>query len=248
MRIKIMSENALNTIKSNLPTLFNEFHKELNSFIIDFLEYDPYIDTKYEIDHFDLDTSNKQPQKTDFINVKNIYENLKFLTNSEASDERLWAWLSTSVFDEYVKYRWNIQGNQNFSNVLDHYFFGNHSPRRSLTRNAIARLWWIGRLTYDATSEDPYKYTKFVCENQDNIQNILERNVSNNLMIIKPFVDAVLKKRTEGLIINTDDIGELMKYINMLGSVYLLDFQTYDWIFDKICNRIDKLNGRKYED
>ena len=39
-----------------------------------------------------------------------MYGNLQFLTDSQASDERLWAGLGLGHFWNYIKYRWNIDG------------------------------------------------------------------------------------------------------------------------------------------
>lgn len=48
-----------------------------------------------------------------------------------------------------IQYRWGIDQKCTVSAVKDHFFFGQKAGRRSLTRNALSRLWWIGRLTYD---------------------------------------------------------------------------------------------------
>jgi len=98
----------------------------------------------------------------------------------------------------------------------------------------LARLWWIGRLTYDDSRPDPYELTKFVCENADHIMHIIERNTSNSSEIIRPFVSAMLAARNEGLNVNTDIVGELSKYLNLLGGTYILDCLPYDVIYDKI--------------
>jgi hypothetical protein len=165
-----------------------------------------------------------------------VYENLKFLSDSQASDERLWAALCLGPFWKYVQYRWEINKKATVANIKQHYLFG-YGPRRSLTRNAISRLWWIGRLTYDDTRTDPYELTKLVCENSDYIMHILERNTSNNPMIIRAFLGAVLDARNEGMNINTDAVGELAKYLNLLGGIYILDCLKPERIHQKIIDK-----------
>lgn len=115
--------------------------------------------------------------------------------------------------------------------IEQHFFFG-YGARRSLTRNALSRLWWIGRLTYD--NEREYELTKFVCENADNIMHILERNTSNNPDIVKAFISAVIDAKSTGKQIDTNDIGELSKYLNLLGGTYILDCLPSSVIYDKI--------------
>lgn len=111
-----------------------------------------------------------------------------------------------------------------------------------MTRNAIARLWWIGRLTYDENRTDPYELTKFVCENADYIMHVLERNTSNNPMIVRAFLGAVIDARNEGLAINTDVVGALAKYLNLLGGIYILDCLEPNTIHQKIFEKARKIS------
>ena len=160
----------------------------------------------------------------------------------QASDERLWAGLCLGKFWSYVNYRWEISKKCNISTVKQHYLFG-FGARRSLTRNAMSRLWWIGRLTYDETRPDPWELTEFVCENADYIMHTLERNFSNNPAIIHPFLSAIIDARKNGLRINTDIVGELSKYLNLLGGIYILDCLPYSKIYEKIYTKIEEINS-----
>lgn len=240
MRIKIIPEEHLLDLKGNHKINYRKYGTNVNPMIKGYFDEKPYINTKYEIDDFDLVVSNDKPNLTDFANVQIVYSKLEFLSNSEASDERLWAWFCLDPFYKYVQFRWRIDGSHNANAVLNHFFFSN-SIRRSFTRNAIARLWWIGRLTYDISREDPFEITEFVCRNSDNIQHILERNISNNIDLIKPFIKAIFDSEKEGINVNTDDIASLMKYYNLLGGTYVLDSQSPEWIYKKIMNRINKI-------
>ena len=171
------------------------------------------------------------------------YSSLRFLTDSEASDERLWAGLCLTEFWEYTQYRWRIKENPSESNIRDHFFFG-HGARRSLTRNALSRLWWIGRLTYDEQQTNKYLLTEYVCRNADNILHILERNMSNNFEITKPFVLAIIHAEQEGVVVDTAMISELSKYLNLLGGTYILDYLPQQTIYDKTKTKIEQLHSK----
>lgn len=188
MKLEIIHEDKLMDLKSNLPSLVKNFEKADNTWLADYFGENPFIITKYEVNDFELDMSHEKPFLTDAENVKRVYSNLRFLSNSQASEEKLWAGLCLGMFWNYTKYRWNPNSVQS---IKDHFLFG-QGPRRSLTRNAISRLWWIGRLTYDADRNDPYELTKFICEHSDYILHVLERNTSNNPTVIKTFLGAVL--------------------------------------------------------
>ena len=231
MILQFLDSDSISAVKSNLKDLSRKFSGG-NEWLIEFFDgKSPFKDTKFEIEDFQLDMSQQDPFLTEYENVRRVYTHLKFLSDSQASDERLWAGLCLGPFYDYVKYRWKINGKSSPEQISQHYFFG-YTARRSLTRNALSRLWWIGRLTYD--DEREYEFTQFVCENSDNIMHILERNTSNNPVVVKAFISAVLDAKKEGKAINTDGIGELSKYLNLLGGTYILDCLPAEWIYDKI--------------
>lgn len=41
--------------------------------------------------------------------------------------------------------------------------------------------------------------------------------------------------------INTDTVGELSKYLNLLGGTYILDCLSYDTIYNKILEKAREL-------
>lgn len=241
MKLEFIKEDALIALKSNLSSLVKYFSLQDNSWIIDFLGYSPFAQTKFSVNDFYLDMSQEKPFATEFENVKRVYSHLKFLSDSQASEEKLWAGLCLGPFWQYTQYRWNPI---TIESIRQHFFFG-FGPRRSLTRNAVSRLWWIGRLTYDGKRSNPFELTELVCENADYIMHILERNTSNSEMIVNAFLSAILNSRKKGMEINTDIVGELSKYLNLLGGVYILDCLPYKIIYEKTVQKLQELTGNK---
>lgn len=243
MKLQFVSYDNIDIIKSNLPFWVDQFKSSSSEWLDKELGGNLLIDTKYtDVTDFELDMSKQSPFMTEAENAKRVYSNLRFLSDSQASDERLWAGLCLGKFWPYVNYRWEISKKCSISTVKQHYLFG-FGARRSLTRNAMSRLWWIGRLTYDKTRPDPWELTKFVCENADYIMHTLERNFSNNPAIIHPFLSAIIDARKNGLRINTDIVGELSKYLNLLGGIYILDCLPYTKIYEKIYAKIKEINS-----
>lgn len=241
MIIKFLEEDSLLALKSNLPQIASKFALLNNTWIEEYFGHSPFLDSKFTVEEFILDMSQAKPFLTEFENVQRVYNRLIFLSDSQASDERLWAGLCLTSFWSYTQYRWDIVTKCTPDNIQQHFFFG-FGARRSLTRNAVSRLWWIGRLTYDETRSDHYELTRFVCENSDYIMHILERNTSNNPMIIKAFLSSLLAARNEGLSINTDTVGNLSKYLNLLGGTYILDCLPREVIYNKILTEARRLN------
>ena len=213
---------------------------ETNDWILAACPYSPFIDTRYKnVGDITLDMSAEKGKEylTEFNNVKSVYSALKFLSDSTASEERLWAALCLGPFYPYVQYRWGVQS---VNGIKEHFFFMG-ANRRALTRNAVARLWWIGRLTYDESRENPYELTEFVCNHSDYIMHFIERNTSNSLHIMRSFIEAILDEEKKGIILNTDDAGELAKYLNLLGGMYVLDVMPEEWIKEKIAQKIQQI-------
>lgn len=246
--IKIMDSAMLEYLKDEkfIQKNINKYSNYAsNEWIIEACPYSPFIDTKYQnISSISLDMSAEKGKEssTEFNNVKSVYSALKFLTDSTASEERLWAALCLGPFYSYVQYRW---GNslKSINGILQHFFF-ERPNRRALSRNALARLWWIGRLTYDEKRNDPYELTRIVCSHADFVLHFIERNTSNNLHIIRPFLEAVLEEEKKGIIINTTDFGELEKYLNLLGGMYVLDVMPEEWIKEKTIIKIHQIAHR----
>ena len=248
MKLNLVTFENLSKIKTNLDDLAECFRSDSSQKLEEKLGGRLFTSTRFDhVNNFELDTSAEKPFLTDAENVRKVFWNLRFLTVTQASDERLWAALCLGPFWHYVKYRWNIDNNCVPSNIKQHFMFG-YGTRRSLTRNALSRLWWIGRLTYDEERSDKWELTNFVCESSANVMHILERNTSNNPAIIRPFLSAVIEARKKGFLINTNIVGELSKYLNLLGGTYILDCLTEKKIHDKIFDKARELSEKAKED
>lgn len=96
MKLYIMKREALETLKANLPVVYGKYYTEkTNQWISDICGEDPFIEFK-DVTEFKLADLNSDltPGEIDLNNCKILYEKLQFLSESQASDERLWAvWL-----------------------------------------------------------------------------------------------------------------------------------------------------------
>ena len=200
----------------------------------------PLIDSRYECNPFSLDPHSIGADEV--ANIKSFCDSLKDLSPAIASLEGFWAGLCIDAAWNYVQGRWKITEKSSGQDILSHFFFG-FGPRRSLTRNALSRLWWIGRLTRDDARADPYELTRFVLDDTDYVIAMLERNYSNNPCIVREFVSAVVEARAAGLKVDRDEIRELAKYINVIGGVSILDMMPRGAIHEKVLSRAKRLYG-----
>lgn len=237
MRIKYLTEDDLNAVKSNLSGVLCDVIAEDGKSLNDFFGRDNLIkETQFEINDFKLDMSQPDGKEslTDVENIQRVYNHMKFLSDSQASDERIWAAYTFSEFLDYMRYRWKASS---ISDLENRYLFG-YSVQRSLFRNGVSRLWWIGRFTYDETRLDPYELTRFLCKDQDYIENICGRNIFNNPNVGFATISALYDAEKAGVVVNRELVREVSKYVNLLAGTYLLDTLSKEEIYQKIQNKL----------
>ena len=237
MRIKYLTEDDLNAVKSNLSGVLYDVIAEDGKSLNDFFGRDNLIkETQFEINDFKLDMSQPDGKEslTDVENIQRVYNHMKFLSDSQASDERIWAAYTFSEFLDYMKYRWAASS---VSDLENRYLFG-YSVQRSLFRNGVSRLWWIGRFTYDETRLDPYELTRFLCKDQDYIENICGRNIFNNPNVGFATISALYDAEKAGVVVNRELVREVSRYVNLLAGTYLLDTLSKEEIYQKIQNKL----------
>ena len=240
--IKFISEEELLEIKNNRSVLYSNVVASKKQTLAEAFHNDRIIrDTSIPADEFQLDMSAEKPELTDFENVKRVYNNMQALSESQASDERIWAAYTLSVFADYMRYRWHPDSE---TAMMNRYFFS-YSPKRSLFRNGIARLWWIGHLTYDVNRPgDKYELTEFVCRKQDNINLLLDINFGNNPVIIKAVLQALVDAEKNGTEIDREKTRKLSEYVNILGGIYLVDAFSYNTIYDKCTEKLKCMSSK----
>ncbi len=230
MKIKFITEDGLLKAKSNFKAIYKEALKS-NKTIQEVFEDDKIIrDTSMEIEDFTLDMTADNPVATDVENVRRVYNHMKGLTESQASDERIWVACTLYTHIDYMKYRWMPKS---ADDKADRFFFNNTS-KRSLFRNGIARLWWIGYHTYDTSRTDPYELTAFVCRDQDFINNILDIGFASNATITKAVLAALLDAEKSGIKIDRELVRSISQYVNLLGGIYVLDCLTFYELYGKL--------------
>lgn len=243
MKIKYLTEKGLMMVRSNTEHIAKEILTDKNIRISDLFKDDDIVsESAYDLPDFKLDMSQEKGREplTDFENVKRVYNNMRGLSDSLASDERLWTAYTLVDKYDYMRYRWKVNSEKDLKN---RYLFG-YSAQRSLFRNGMARLWWIGRVSYDESRDDPYELTEFlVTRDQDYAENICGRNFFNNPKVIRSTIAALLDSEKEGVVIDRFLVREIAKYMNLLAGTYLLDFMEYDELYNKAREKIVKIKG-----
>lgn len=239
MKIKFISEESITAIKGNKDMLYNDVISVHKLDLAKAFQNDKIIrETSYQADDFHLDMSSERPQETDLENVKRVFGSMRTLSISNASDERIWSAYTLSECVNYMRYRWPVNS---IEEMMNHYFFS-YAPKRSLFRNGMARLWWIGHLTYDAERNgDKFELTKFICKKQDHINLLLDINFGNNPLILHAVIQALIDAEKAGMNIEREIVRKISAYINTLGSMYLVDCFDPEIVYKKTSSLLKRI-------
>ena len=172
-------------------------------------------------------------EKFDLENSERIFYALRGLTLTQASDPRLWTYLTHVKYWKYMRRRWPIKAGAEVAqvrgSVISRYFLSGDKAR-ALTRNGISRLWWAGHTCYSSGSAgSEFTYAKALFATQDVYASLMERAFSKNRKIIQPVLSVLAKKLEEGSHFDVrenrcrDDVRDLGKHLVLLGGAMVLD-------------------------
>ncbi|RAV17812.1 DUF6339 family protein [Paenibacillus contaminans] len=226
MELNYISDSSLDELKVNI-------FSNLEKYKSDEVWLDQYFrgtawsfTSKIRIENIDLHMPQSSTLHFDFENTKKIYTSLKRLSIIQATDERLWTYLTHTTFWNYMRKRWPVESylekEKPVDAIKERYFFMANRDR-ALIRNGIARLWWYGYVSYDENREDPFELTKVLLSKLDIAQSLLERSFSRNPDITKAVLSVLKQKEQDSSLIDRENFRNLMMYINQLGGVTILD-------------------------
>jgi hypothetical protein len=229
-----LKENISQNMLSYISSRNNEFLKEIR---VSSIEENLILEV--------LDSSNRS--KEDLNNAISLYEHYKELPLTLASDEKFWAYLTHTVFWDYMCKRWPVQEAEGdeIEFIKTRYFFSSKS--KTFYRNGLSRLWWYVHLTYDSSKEDPYRYTRVILGNQDLANLLIETtNLSRNKVALRAILEVLLYieelEENEKIIkINKKRqfVRELVKYINLVGGVTIWDALQEKEAYDKAWHYVE---------
>lgn len=240
MKLYFITQESLDYLKANIPYHLNYYSEPTNEWIQDVCGENPFREFRGDYSEFRMITDTPSVQQSDYLNVTSLYSSLSDLSASIATDERLWAGMALKQFWSYVKYRW-IPGTPSIKLIESHYYFG-YGGRRSLLRNALSRLWWIGKLSVDPSRENKFELTDILCEASSFIVDILERNFSSNPKITRGILTAMKQLRDEGITVTRDVVRDLATHLTLIGGIYILDLFSEE----EIATRLYQYGKTKY--
>jgi hypothetical protein len=174
-----------------------------------------------------------------------IYEAFKNLEPIQASDERLWVYLSHVDLYPYMIKRWDAvhKGTaKNFVDYIDEHWFLKSSAQSNLMRHALAGFWWAVYLSVDENREDKkYELTKILFRQLDFPTRTLGTyklgRHKEAVIGILEFIQDNEKLFTKNF---EDKVRYITKHLNLIGGVKPIAY--YDRSFFK--NELQKISAK----
>ena len=248
MKLYFMKQDALDFMKHNMDRLYTYYFQEkTNDWMAKEYGSDPFSEFM-EIPDFELaDLDGMSIGEADFENCKILYNNLRNLSESQCSDERLWAGLCNGTFYDYVRRRYQYPAKQlkkkktDSSAIISRFFFSG-GIRSGFYRNGLAKCWWVGHATFDKNNVNHFEKLDIIGANDltTKISDIFYSNTfSSNPTILSGICDGFKYFEDRGQVLDPKaHIRVALKYLNAVGGATLLDVLSSEEISKIVISRI----------
>jgi hypothetical protein len=253
MDIYFIGHLDLDTLKANVSENLSFYQGTDKDWIIDRLGHDPFIIFKKPVEAFELD-----PKGKEIDNSRTLYKAMASLSDSEATDERIWAGLSHSICWDYMRESliYEMENNRRIKMddtlILNRYFFNMkaNARKRSMYINGLSKLWWAARLCYDhADKTDPFHFLElFETAFSHKLINTYSSNYMANETIRFSVFEAASHIKSKGYEIKADTMVPMLKYLNELGGRVVLDIFSREELTGRLIEyveqNIDMITGK----
>lgn len=248
MKLYFMKQDAVDFMKHNMERLYTHYYQDKTN---DWMEREygsnPFSEFM-EVPDFELaEIDAMSVGEVDFENCKILYNNLRTLSESQCSDERLWAGLCNGTFYDYMRHRYQYPTKQlkkketDASAVISRFFFSG-GTRSGFFRNGLAKCWWVGRATFDKNNDNHFERLDIIGPNDltTKISDIFYSNTfASNPTIFAGICDALKYFSDHGQPLDEKlHVRAAMQYLNAVGGATLLDVLTEEEICKIMTSRI----------
>ena len=163
--------------------------------------------------------------KDDPARCESIYKALQNLTPKQATDERVWAYLTHFVFWDYARARWPLPADKSKrkQSVLAHFFVG--GVRGMVRDNAVSRLWWMAHVCNRLQNCELADSLGALLLKEDARKEIMERaTFCRSEPIFNSLMNFMLRSfKGNQKLHERKNFRQLSKELNRVGGVRVLD-------------------------
>lgn len=244
MKAHVITQDTLQDLRVNYEAYKNHYYRcDHEWFDAYFNQEGKTLETNIEFEMPEL-SFDPDYALSDRINVKQIYHALQHLSATQATQERVWSGLAHLQFREFIFYRLREElANKKDDRINTALFFKNGN-KRSLFVHILARLWWVGYMTYDSDHRDnPFWLTDFFCQKDFSARAVVffSSNFTSNRVITRGILRALIRLEEQGVKITRDYFVQSTKYLNVVGGAMILDMLTVDEVEEMVTKRLKKV-------
>lgn len=225
MKLRIVRDGTLATLRANISDNLNRYRSGDFSFLD--LDAAQYHDLPVESADAGLGAL-KMPTATEDYEVDNClatHEYLASLMPYDARDERLWVYLSHTVFLPYTRARWPIPADDEkaVAHIETHFFA--RTNRQTERDNAVSRLWWMAHLCTRVSGIGKKEALDAFLLKSDVRANIIERpTVAQSANVFSALLKSLIKSAAgKKALFERATFRKLMVELNSIGGFKLLD-------------------------
>lgn len=245
-KLTFLKQKSLDRLQTNINSNLHRYTEE-SPWLTSYFAGSAWLQESnlVEAPSFQLQLPISKTELCDLENTRTVYTALRHLTPLQASDPRLWAYMTHVTHWEYMRKRWPVEqyhGKQNLrDNIQERYFFMPNKSR-ALIRNGMARLWWYGYCSYDERRSDPFELTTALLKNLDVTQSILERAFSLNLKVTRTILAVLMEREKSGkAFYSRSKVRDLTKYMVQIGGVTIIDALDEPDLRELVNEKIEQL-------
>lgn len=223
--IKVLTQNCCEDLLtfSSRTELREKYNRETYDVTgLEFLK----IPTKYFVDDsIVLGTTSKDDCQSSIT----IFQELMNLDKVQANDKRLWTCLTHTIFFDYTRKRWNINAGTSEDTITSRFHFEGVGIEARM-RNAISRLWWAAKITYDESLQNKFELTELLWEKQDVYTAIVERSFATYPNLVHGFLEFYKGNKQ----LKEDELRAILRGLNAIGGVKILPVMSKQEVIDEI--------------
>jgi len=243
MKLTFISVETLTDLRTNYEEYKTHYYDANHEWFEKyFKEEGRVLESAIEFDFPDLNMD-QDVALSDRENVKILYNALAHLNVAQATQERLWSGLAHLQMREYMFYRLSKERIGKNDKRINTAIFFKRGNKRSLFVHILARLWWVGYMTYDESNkENPYWLTDFFCEKDFSARSVVffSSNLTSNRNITIGILRSIYKLKSRGITVRREHFVQATKYLNVVGGAMILDMLDCDDVEDMVDRFLQK--------
>lgn len=229
MHIRYLTEAGVNSLRYNIRNCLDWYYAPTISYE-EIEANDIRTARTISVDSLDDIALDQEGPASDAANAVKVYQALQNLKPPDAADERLWVYITHRIWPRYSSNRWlknRPDDPEKAIRQIETRFFAK-SDRVLISRNAVSRLWWLGKIAHEVDRNKPRRFLDLILHKQELGLTLMERPfLSYNRRILK-CIYAVMATHweasgPEAKLFDRLPFRQWMNSLNRLGGIVLLD-------------------------